>query len=138
MTIIVELLHCFEEQKHLKGVSHISYFCGKILGKSNLRKAGFNLAHGLGCHTIIPAEAEAAGHVPLQPEKGERRELGLSLSSLFLALARGMGQPVLRVGLPRKRAARRGVSQAVHTASIDLSYEPSCCVRIAFISRGLS
>lgn len=76
MTIIVELLHCFEEQEHLKGVSHISYFCGKILGKSSLRKEGFNSTGGLGYHAIIPAEAEAAGHIASAARKGREKRAG--------------------------------------------------------------
>lgn len=76
LTITVELLHCFEEQEHLKGVSHISYFCGKILGKSNLRKEGFNLARGLGYRAIIPAEAEAAGHIASAARKGREKRAG--------------------------------------------------------------
>lgn len=76
LNIIVELLHCFEEQEHLKGVSHISYFCGKILGKSNLRKEVFNSVRGLGYHAIIPAEAEAAGHVASAARKGREKRAG--------------------------------------------------------------
>lgn len=84
LTIIVELLHYFEEQEHLKGVSHISYFCGKILGKNNLRKEGFNLTRGLGYHTIIPAEAEAAGHIASAARKGrEKRSEAQSVFSIF-------------------------------------------------------
>lgn len=63
MTIIVELFHYSKEQEHLKGVSHISYFCGKIFDKSNFRKEGSNLAHGLGYHSIMLERPEAAGHI---------------------------------------------------------------------------
>lgn len=84
LTIIVEFLHCFEEQEHLKGVSHISYFCDKILGKSNLRKEGFNLTRGLGYHTIIPAEVEAAGHIASAARKGREKRAGAqSVFSVF-------------------------------------------------------